>query len=79
MSCLFSVILQFHYSGFCDAFSFVTSTSKSEGDNGPCHICQCALALILAIFRRNYDEILHVVLYTGVAQTVFECSRQISE
>lgn len=50
-----------------------------EGDDDPCHVCQCALALILAIFRRNYEEILHVMLYIGVPQTIFECSRQTSE
>lgn len=48
-----------------------------EGGSDPCHICQCALALILAVFQRNYEEIFHVMLYTGVPQTIFEYSRQI--
>lgn len=62
---------------------FLIFTLKSrilEGeDDDPCHVYQYAFALILAVFRRNCEEILHVVLYIGVLQTVFGYSRQICE
>lgn len=59
---------------FCNVYLRIT-----ESDSNPCDVCQCALALIPAIFSRNYEGMLHGMLHTGVPQTVFEWSRQISE
>lgn len=51
----------------------------TESDSDACGVCQCALAPIPAIFSRNDEEMLHGMLHTGVPQTAFEWSRQISE
>lgn len=59
---------------FCDVYLRIT-----ESDSDPCVVCQRALALIPAIFSRNFEEMLHGMLHTGVPLPVFEWSRQISE
>lgn len=61
-------------------FLYLPWNQGYEGeDDDPCHVYQYALALILAVFRRNCEEILHIMLYIGGLQTVFGYSRQICE
>lgn len=74
---LLSLVALFRFFG-CSFLCYI-HLKIVAGDNDPCHVWQCVLAMVLAIFRRNFEEFRCVTLYVGILQMIFEHCRQISE